>query len=476
MNADEFSNTDVEIGSATMTLGRTLGSGKEGTVYAIQGARQKAVKIFDEGRRADKRSKIREMIRNPPDDLFKEVQGEPRLIWPQKPVRTVESSEFLGYAMLRIDTNDLQDAQKYASEKLDHSESSAKLRYLAAADLAFTIALVHQHGHALGDMHERNILVNTENISLIDCDSFHIRGKYRSFGGSTIYPRYAVRDSRNKDDPVAEIQQADRFGLAVHIFQFLMGGQHPFVAVGEEATTGSTEIHLEGNQFPYHDPKPERLEPPDGVPDYTTIPRDIRDLFKRAFIDGKTRPRHRPKAIKWAKVLARVGDIDIEDGQSIDIENDKTRDPTEWRERQRAKRRRIKLSSEPDTASKETTTENGGTSTTAQSTSDEGTTRTSGSWVDEIREDSRDEDNSFSETTSSTGTRHSNLSTTKQSSGTRLSPSTGAGAGKTSPLVSADGSGGSGLSITQALIILVSAIITVFGFGFALLIILINIL
>jgi hypothetical protein len=424
---DEFENSDVKIGSARVTLGSELGTGNEGTVYEISGSSSEVVKIFETERRSEKQRKVKEMVREPPEIPSKLQSGPPALVWPIESVHTVLSDDFLGYSMTRLEMDDFRDAQKYASEALDHSRSTAETRYKAALDLAIKVALVHSNDHAIGDMHHKNILVNDGSVTLIDCDGYHISGKYRDFGGDTVYYRYEPPDTRSSDDDVEAVRLSDRFGLAVHIFQFVMGGQHPFVAVGSQAVAGSTKNAIQGNVFPYHDPDPGRLEPPPHAPDYGILPGELKAPFEAALVSGKSEPEKRPTAMEWVKALAQASPHDTSGIGQVGIDDDDDDDDVDRREkwkRQRERRKKRYGSSQGGSATSRSRTGDGNGSSSGSSSGNGGSNRDSTNWAEEIRNKNLSGGNSDSSGTSTSyGGSGSNASV---GSSTPSTPSTSA--------------------------------------------------
>jgi hypothetical protein len=447
---DDFETTDVKLGSNVVTLGTELGSGKEGTVYGIQHTGDLAVKIFERKRRGDKVDKITEMVRSPPEDPTIDQLDQPALIWPIETVSSVSDDAFLGYSMPRLEVSEFQNAQKYARNALCHSNSDADFRYLSATDLALKVALVHVNGHALGDMHHSNILVNGGIASLIDCDGFHITGKYQDFGGATVYPRYKPPDTRNETDDVETVRLSDQFGLAIHIFQFLMAGYHPFVAVGSEATTGSTKNAILGNDFPYSDPDPGHLEPPARAPEYDWISPEIKDLFDAAFVFGKTNPEFRPTAKDWVNALARASSIDTSGSDPVrptantqtneNTDSNSTVDRQEKWERQRKQRQKQVSSSGSDRASGEQPSASSDNTSSGETTGGKSYSRDSSTWVEEIRaESSADRSANGSLNSRTAGSSSSAMSTSTATTGA-ISNSAGGSAGATSPSTSSPSS------------------------------------
>ena len=442
---DEFEMTDVTVGSDVVTLGAELGSGKEGTVYEIQRTGDRAVKMFEHKRQDAKKGKITETVSNSPEDPTDEQLDQPGLIWPIETVSTVSDAAFLGYSMPRLEMGEFQNAQKYARDVLSHSNSDADFRYLSAMDLALKVALVHVNGHALGDMHHSNILVSGGIASLIDCDGFHISGKYQDFGGATVYPRYEPPDTRSEADDVKTVRLSDQFGLAIHIFQFLMGGYHPFVAVGSDATAGSTKNAILGNDFPYSDPDPGRLEPPDRAPEYDWLPAEIKDLFEAAFVFGKTNPEFRPTAEDWVNALARASSIDTSGSDPVrpttstqsegNASSDNTVDREEKWERQRKTRQKQVSSSRDGRSSSEQDSGSSKSASSGETTEAGSHSRDSSTWAEEIR-------SGGSQSGSAGGTASSSSASTSTATSGSSSSAAGGSTGTTSTSTSSPSSGG----------------------------------
>lgn len=462
LNDNEFETQDVKVGSEIVAIGTPLGSGKEGTVYGIQGSHTEVMKIFETSRRTDKRRKVKEMVRNPPEDPTKDKSNVPALIWPIEAVHSVSNDDFLGYTMPRLEMDEFVNAQKYARNALDHTTSDADFRYLAAMNLALRVALVHTNGHGMGDMHHSNILVKDGIVTLIDCDGFHISGKYRDFGGATIYPRYEPPDTRSQDDDVRTVQLSDQFGLAVHIFQFLMGGYHPFVAVGSEATTGSTKNAIHGNKFPYSDPNPGQFEPPDRAPDYSSLPAEIKDLFEAVFISGKTNPTYRPTATDWVNALARASSIDTSGSDPVQPKNtdESLGDQQDKWEHQREQRQQQYTSP----GSKQSSDLGDSDSASSDQTrSGDSYRRNSSNWAEDIRNNSSTSEKSNSSQGSTTGPR-SGSGTTTNSSASGVS-----GGPPNFPSSSASESEDSNITAIDKVVSLIALILLICGMAYFLL-------
>ncbi|WP_167768569.1 hypothetical protein [Haloarcula amylovorans] len=268
------------------------------------------------------------MLGNVPDDQSSAQAGKRSIIWPEDVV-TGMGGEFLGYQMPYKDLDSAKNAFEYTLTELDWESSAPEHRYNVAHNLAVMVAAIHDEGHAIGDFNHDNILIDEDGfVTLIDCDAFHITDGNTAYPDKTYYPRYAPPEGRGGDS-LAAVQEADRFCLGVHIFQFLMEGMHPYLAQGPESVDGSMEDKLRGNKFPY---VYSGYEPIDSAPDYSTLPKTIRELFKRCFSEvGKNKKTkdtdvraetNRPDPGEWIRILEDPGgDIgtDSEGDDQLDV-------------------------------------------------------------------------------------------------------------------------------------------------------------
>lgn len=114
-------------------------------------------------------------------------------------------------------------------------------------------------------------------------------------------------------------KETDLFALAVHIFALLMNGCHPFACA---VNNGSYNIgQLTASQpsvtapqpidnicdgfFPFYE-KRTGITTPKYAPDFNVLPKEIQDLFIKAFVDGHKNPAARPDAATWYYALEKM--------------------------------------------------------------------------------------------------------------------------------------------------------------------------
>ena len=89
---------------------------------------------------------------------------------------------------------------------------------------------VHNHGHVVGDVNSKNLLVGSDGpVKFIDCDSFQVKHAGRVFPCSVGVDHFTppeLQGTRNLSR-VVRTPNHDLFGLAVLIFELLFHGSAP---------------------------------------------------------------------------------------------------------------------------------------------------------------------------------------------------------------------------------------------------------
>lgn len=318
MNAQGLEGEVLRGSSGTVQLDDELGAGKEGRVYRVKHRNSTVAKIFKPKYRRAKKAKVRAMMESdsePQDETYKQ-QGMRSIVWPQDALEHPENGSFMGYTMPERDPVKTKDALVYAMDDLSWEDSLQPERLGTALNLAIIVREIHRQGHAIGDFNHENILVEDAFVSLIDCDAFHIKGKGSVFKGDTFKPRYAPPERR--PDSLEDVQKADRFGLAIHLFQMLMEGMHPFLATGEASAKGDWDAMINNNPFPYETDKPEVRPHGEYLDKYRELPNPVRKRFKQCFVDGIYNGDARPTPEEWIATLGNVSDIFTEDSEIYD--------------------------------------------------------------------------------------------------------------------------------------------------------------
>lgn len=294
----------ITVGSSDFTLTEKLGEGAEGAIYRLPSSNE-VVKIFEKEKREEKSEKVQAMIaNNPTDPTYQQSNSDIRsIVWPTAIVEHPDKGDFLGYTMAYKNLADHKNACRYARENLQWNTSDPEDRYKTALNLVRVVRAIHEQGHAIGDLNHQNILIDSGYVSVIDCDGFHISSNQKSstYPGETFFPRYAPPEGRA--NTTRGVKLGDRFGIAVHIFQLLMEGFHPFQGQGPNAAGGTFADMIEQNEFIYASP---RLSPHTQAPDYEQLPAGIKNLFSKCFDTAKRDPKNRPETDEWSHVLKDI--------------------------------------------------------------------------------------------------------------------------------------------------------------------------
>ena len=299
-----------------LVIGDRLGGGGEGEVFRLRGRPDRAVKVFHPRRMTSELArKLQVMLDRRPEDPNWSTRRHRSFAWVEElaygdPGRR----ECAGYVMPAVDLDLFRQAHcSYdTADRVRRFGGEFTWRHLVAAafNLASCVAALHAEGHRIGDVRETNVLVAPNAlVTLVDCDSFEVHG-----AGGEVFPtrvgtlEYLPPELQGSDlGRAGDRLHADRFGLAVLVFQFLMLGAHPFQARGAAVeAVPATEGKIRLGLFPYEGSRRD-LRPPDFAPSWTIVPPALRALFRRAFVAGHASPDRRPAAAEWVAALDAAG-------------------------------------------------------------------------------------------------------------------------------------------------------------------------
>jgi len=318
---DEFEDTTVTTRSGTeLSLGQVIDSSDHSSTYRVEGRSSIAVKIFSKDRRGDRdlTQKLNRMVANPPVPVT-EPEMPFSFAWPTDVIETESGDRFLGYRMslpeMEGSENILEAAKKYSRKSEQQSgimgglldtigfgDQSDELATAAPAlSLAKSVDTLHRQGHAFGDLDHERIHIVDDQLVLTDCERYHINGDSEEFHGADPVSRYGPPE--DVGDTIQAVQESDRFGLTVHIFQLLMGGFHPYQPQGWDSDSDSWSEIISDHKFLYHDPQASAFELPADAPAYEALPAKVRTRFDESFIKGHADPESRPSADTWVSTL-----------------------------------------------------------------------------------------------------------------------------------------------------------------------------
>ena len=283
-----------------LELGECLGQGGEARVFALRSDPALVAKMYHQPTPAHA-EKLAIMIQHPPAHVA--VNGQTVIAWPTKRIFGRSSTGLVtGFLMPRVAAG-VPAAHLHNTKSRLQTHAHFNWRYLlrAAVNLALTFQKIHESGYVVGDVNDQGVLVTGNAVvALVDCDSFQVRDPasgrvFRCTVGTSLFtpPEIAGYSFATID----RTETHDLFGLAVLIYQFLMGC-HPFqVKVASTEDIVSIEDCIKRGLYP--DLAPAASQSPVAPPLYI-LPRSTRALFRAAF--GSVPPQ-RPNAGAWTEEL-----------------------------------------------------------------------------------------------------------------------------------------------------------------------------
>ncbi len=301
-----------------LAIGPPLSRGGQGTIHVVRGVPERVLKRFHESelaRVSDLEERLRAMVAHRPEG-WRETSGHTMLAWPSDVV--LDGDRFVGHVMPRLRLADVVELHVLAnpSDRRDPGGStpawvrSFTWRHLVrtGANLALATDVLHRSGYVVGDFNERNILVRSDTrVTLVDCDSMQVPNPVSGVPflcgvGRAEFTAPELLDVDIRTTP--RRASSDLFALAVHVFQLVMEGVHPFDGVwhGDGEKPRHHELAREG-MFTYAgDPL---LSPRPAAMPFELLPGEIRELFTRAFVLGARDPDARPTGREWHDALGR---------------------------------------------------------------------------------------------------------------------------------------------------------------------------
>jgi DNA-binding helix-hairpin-helix protein with protein kinase domain len=293
----------LEATGAPLKLGRKLGSGGEGEVYEHL-ATGSAVKLL-KNPTPELEEKLRAMRRTPPKAPGVLPQGF-AFSWPRDlVVGRNPSGPFIGFTMPAV-------SYRYALHQLYKPgtrgpEVDERFLLRATKNMAACVANLHQIGVIVGDLNESNVVVGpTGEVTFFDADSFQYRANgrtYRCLVGKSEFTARELFGRKYADQD--RTRDTDAFALAVCIWLCLMEGNHPFTSRYTGPGNGATlKERIEQGIWAYAKNRHPHYVPRPMAPTFSSLPPNLRDLFRDAFEVGHHEPWKRPRPSDWALALA----------------------------------------------------------------------------------------------------------------------------------------------------------------------------
>lgn len=295
-----MSTLSVRIAGQGEGLGKRLGSGGEGDVYALASRSDIAVKIYKENLRPAREDKVRAMVEG-------ELSSKTSLVAFPSAIATDSSGKFLGFVMRLVSGyRPLHELYSPKSRKIQFPTADYRFLVRVAQNVARAVATVHQAGCVIGDLNHSGVLVGSDaTVALIDADSFQFQLAGRSYPCVVGVPEFTPPELQGQSlSQVARTQAHDNFGLAVAIFQLLAMGRHPYAGrySGEDLDLGEA-IAQHRFAFSITRRNETRTTPPPGSVLLSDFPQPIAQAFEAAF---GLNPFSRPTPAAWISLLSTL--------------------------------------------------------------------------------------------------------------------------------------------------------------------------
>ncbi|MDQ1482393.1 MAG: hypothetical protein QOF35_469 [Actinomycetota bacterium] len=302
----------------TYRVGKQLSRTERSIVYAVESdSPPLAFKRYTPATLQDERhleARLWAMVSRPP--AYRAAEStHVWCAWPED--LAIVEGRLAGYVMSRIDT-----ADAVTLPALVHGGDPPRPRkeggcagwtwadrVLVAADLARTVALLHDSDVIVGDLRGPDVLVTSDRrVTLLGCDSMQVtdRARGRTYPcRSDPYPLAPPELLVASGMTTLRPRSADLFSLAVAVHLVLLDGQHPFDGQWRGHGTMPPAGRLAQSGLWCH-AGDERLRPhPDGIA-LAVLPDVLQQYFRMAFVDGARHPYDRPSARQWSAELDRL--------------------------------------------------------------------------------------------------------------------------------------------------------------------------
>lgn len=282
-------------------LGAKIAEGAQGAVFRVAGHPEYAIKLL---KKSEDLERIAAVRRLPLDGL------------PVAAPLTLIRNGGEGYLM-RLASDMTPIREPYLPREFGARETNARWyletgglrrRLAIAANIAHSIAALHERGMAYVDLNPNNVMVSDDlsrtETWLIDTDNLTSRSDPKS--DILGFPGYVAPERLRRHAPPSTL--ADAYILAIHVFRLLVL-RHPLEGLAAEAVDGDTaRARMDRGEFPYigdPDDRSNQLPPrsfPAGLFPLVMSGR-MRQLGERTFGGGRTDPTKRPGSARWRDVL-----------------------------------------------------------------------------------------------------------------------------------------------------------------------------
>ena len=250
------------------SLGKRFGGGGEGEVFEVTGRPEALAKLWfkpDNEREqklyVERQQKLYVLMRHKPEvtPKFRQTLG---LAWPSVALSN-DDGVTVGFLMPLAPPDTYRKVYHYfvpaARQELEKSLGSPfsrKQLVKMARNFSLLVLHMHHHRYIIGDINGRNVLASADGrVFLIDIDSVQFTDPEtgRIYPCSVHVPEFTPpRLLQGRNASTERVVEDDLFGLAIILFQLLMGGLHPYDLI--ERTGNGLDARVENikaNRSPF---------------------------------------------------------------------------------------------------------------------------------------------------------------------------------------------------------------------------------
>ncbi len=289
-----------------LSLGRQIGRGGEGSVFAVNNMPNHVAKIYHNKLSPQHEQKLRSMVSLVTPQLSNNAT------WPEGLIYKKGSQSLQGILIPYVKGHELHEVYGPSSRKHVLPQATWDFLVYVARNLVYAFDTLHSHGIIVGDVNEKNFIISDDaRVRLIDCDSYQIPSTNSSYHlckvGVVLYTPPELQ-GRNLS-AVIRTKNHDLFGLAVLIFQLLFMGRHPFAGISKDAKLNSLDNGESIRNFLYafgrNAPTLGVFPPPHSLT-LSLIPQTFADLFEIAFSKNSALNNSRPTEQYWISELDKL--------------------------------------------------------------------------------------------------------------------------------------------------------------------------
>jgi DNA-binding helix-hairpin-helix protein with protein kinase domain len=292
--------TVFDAQGARVPLAGKLWEGGEGVIYEVAVVGNLVAKLYPAPLSAEKVAKLQAMAACRTERLLAITA------WPVGTLHAAPGGAVQGFLMPRGRGCDIHLLYSPKSRFVSFPNTTWPFLLRTAANLARAFAVVHEHGHVVGDGNQGNSLVSDRaTVTLIDCDSFQIAAGGRVFPCGVGTELFLAPELQGLSlGRVLRTVDHDSFSLAVLAFHLLFLGRHPFAGRYLGAGEMPIERAIRECRFAYGSAaRTFQMEPPPNTLSMRAVSQEIQELFERAFSTSAAAGAHRPAPELWVDAL-----------------------------------------------------------------------------------------------------------------------------------------------------------------------------